>query len=394
MKILIVAQQWFPDLIGGAARVVRATAQGLAQSGNEVVVIVPQAPGEPAISRVDGVEVRRVVRRSLLPFTVTDIYEMWRTINAVPINRFDVVLAHGEAATVGALWARSGRPIACVFHSSGFREARNRRSLGVGPVEYLRSLGVEPFLYLSERLALRYANRILVLSEFSRQLVLALEPSAESRLQIVGGGVDLDFFNPAPARDTLRQHLGVPINETVVMTARRLVNRMGVDVLLDAFSELRRARDDLRLVVAGDGEMRASLEAQRDQLGLAQSVEFLGRVSDSRLRDWYRAADLFVVPTIADEGFGLITAEALACGTPVVGTQVGATKEILGPLDESLLAAGIDAPSLASAIDRTLARRDASLRARCHEYAKEHLAWSAVLAQWESALRSAGNRVV
>ena len=73
-------------------------------------------------------------------------------------------------------------------------------------------------------------------------------------------------------------------------------------------------------------------------------------MEESELRDWYRAADLVVLPTVAYEGFGMVTAEALATGTPVVGTPVGATPELLEPLDPRLVAAGSDPDALAAAI--------------------------------------------
>jgi len=354
-----------------------------------VVAIVPRCQGEPETSLVNGVELRRVLRRSTLPMTITELYEMRRAIRSAAQDRFDLILAHGDIAVVAALSVRPRLPIALVFHASGLREAQHRRSLGVTPIERLRSRGIEPFLYIYERLALRYASRILVLSDFSRRLVMDIEPRAASRLRVVGGGVDLDVFSPTADREALRRALGIGESEIVLMSARRLVNRMGIEMLLEAIRELRERREDLKLVIVGDGELRRSLEAQRDRLGMVDSAVFLGRVLDAQLIDWYRAADVFVLPTIAYEGFGMVTAEALACGTPVVGTDVGATSEILKPLDEDLLALGADSSSLAAAIDRVVERTTPEFRTRCHEYARAHLGWHAVICRWEQALLSA-----
>ena len=91
----------------------------------------------------------------------------------------------------------------------------------------------------------------------------------------------------------------------------------------------------------------------------------VGRVSDEELQEWHRAADLFVLPTVAYEGFGLVTAEALASGTPVVGTPVGATPELLVPLDARLVSRGTDAPALAEAMRTGLALATPELRERC-----------------------------
>jgi glycosyltransferase involved in cell wall biosynthesis len=107
------------------------------------------------------------------------------------------------------------------------------------------------------------------------------------------------------------------------------------------------------------------------------------------LPDWYRAADVVVMPTVAYEGFGLVTAEALACGTPVVGTRVGATPELLEPLDPRLLAADADPNALASTIDRALDLVSGELRRRCRDYAVARLSWDAAIAEWERVLEEA-----
>ena len=122
------------------------------------------------------------------------------------------------------------------------------------------------------------------------------------------------------------------------------------------------------------------------ELDLVDRVHFAGFVSELELVDWYRAADLFVLPTIAYEGFGLVTAEALASGVPVVGTPVGATPELLTPLDPRLVASAPDAEALATAVTDAFSFTDAEFRARCRRYACERFAWERVVGAWEEAL--------
>ena len=127
---------------------------------------------------------------------------------------------------------------------------------------------------------------------------------------------------------------------------------MGIDRLLRALPLL--GRDDVTLVIAGTGSLAGDLPRLAAELGLAERV-LVGPVSDdSRLVDWYRAADLFVLPTTAYEGFGMATVEALASGTPVVGTAIGATPELLAPLDPRLVAPTADPDALAAAIGEAL----------------------------------------
>ena len=173
-------------------------------------------------------------------------------------------------------------------------------------------------------------SRILVLSSFSRGLVEELHPKHADRIRVVQGGIDTRFFHPEGDQQAARRLLGLPAEASTSSHARRLDARMGLEELLRAFALVGDER--VTLAIVGRGMLEAALRNLASELGLASRVRFVGTVSDEELRDWYRAADLFVLPTTAYEGFGLATAEALACGTPVLGTPVGATPELLEPL--------------------------------------------------------------
>src|SRR6185436_4243444 len=150
-----------------------------------------------------------------------------------------------------------------------------------------------------------------------------------------------------------------------VVTLRNLEPRMGLIELLRAMPAVRAAQPDVRLVVAGTGPLAPALQAETAALGLASTVRFTGFVPEGDLPAFYGAADLFVLPTQALEGFGLVTLESLACGTPVAGTPIGATPELLEPLDRALVFDGASSESIARGLIRVLARGDAeALRER------------------------------
>lgn len=386
MKLLVVAPQWFPDAAGGQARVVSTTAIGLAERGHDVEVIVPRASGRPGYELTQGVAIHRAVRRSALPRSIVDIPQFAAAIRQYSPQSFDAIIAHGGTAGAAAGMIRPHRPTAYVFHSSAALEARDRRERGLDPIEAIRSRLVEPVLSLSERLAVRRADRLLVLSRFSEGLLKSRHPTLKVPTTIVGGGVDGRLFGPAPDRAALRARLGISASDKVMLTVRRLVPRMGLETLFAAFARVRREAQGAKLVVVGDGELRPSLEALRDDFGMAGDVRFLGVVTDADLVQWYQAADLFVLPTVAYEGFGMATVEALACGTPVVGTTVGATPEILGPFEPSLLVRDSSASALTEKLEEILAGLDDHLRNRCSEYAASRFAWDRVLTRWERAV--------
>jgi glycosyltransferase involved in cell wall biosynthesis len=276
-------------------------------------------------------------------------------------------------------------PLAVVFHASGALETQfelSRRKPGLGRVVARARV---PVLSLLERVALRGATRILVLSEYSKELVEARYPRLAARISVVSGGVDTDVFRPSDDRAADRASIGADADVPLLFTVRRLEPRMGLENLLDA-AALLRTRMAFQLVIAGDGTLAAALRARCRELRLDDCVSFLGRVPDDTLPIWYRAADVFVLPTIAYEGFGLVTAEALASGTPVVGTNVGATPELLTPLDPELVAVSPGRADLASAIEYALARSDEAFRDHARRYACERFAWTHVVPGWERAL--------
>ena len=272
-----------------------------------------------------------------------------------------------------------------VFHASALRELRFLRSQLPFGLERLRTYPLALPLTCFERLAARRAaSGIVALSEFSRSLLREDHGRAGERARILPAGIDLDRFSPADGVAAARTRLGVDPDAPLLVTVRRLEPRMGVEQLLRAVQRLADRR--LTLVVVGRGRLDAALRSLSAELGLEREVRFVGSVPDDELGDWYRAADLFVLPTAAYEGFGMVTAEALASGTPVVGTPVGATPELLAPLDPRLVARGTDADALADAISEALALTGPEFRRRCREYASERFSLETTIAEWERAL--------
>lgn len=207
-----------------------------------------------------------------------------------------------------------------------------------------------------EWLVMSRCRRIVVLSEFMRQRVMATHGIAPERIVLIPGAADPGHFRPAADRQALRRTLGLPEDRTILFTVRNLVPRMGLEMMVEAFSGLGDAGQRCLLVIGGEGPLRARLEAAIRQRQLEQVVRLAGFIPEEQLTAYYQAADLVLMPTAQLEGFGLVTVEALACGTPVVGTPVGAIPEVLNQIDPVLIASGADSPAFADALGRVLSR--------------------------------------
>ena len=385
MRILVAIDQWFPDRQAGSARLAAASAAGLAARGHDVTVLAPKN-GSVGESREAGVVVRRVLARNVLPQTLTDPVETWRHARELPEDGFDILLAHESTTAVGLRSRAKRTPLALMFHASAAREQRFLRSQLRPGLRKLSTYALAPPLDLLERQAVAAADRVLVLSDFSRSLLLEDHTLDGNRVSTVPGLVDTVRFAPGDGKAAARRRLGLEVEGPLLLTVRRLEPRMGIDRLLRALPLL--GRDDVTLVVAGAGSLAGDLPRLAAELGLAERVLFVGPVSDdSRLADWYRAADLFVLPTTAYEGFGMATVEALASGTPVVGTAIGATPELLAPLDPRLVAPTGDPDALAAVIGEALDfATTEEFASRCHAHADERYGLGSAIAAWEAAL--------
>ena len=199
-----------------------------------------------------------------------------------------------------------------------------------------------------ERIVYRRAGRVVVLSSAFGRLLVERYGVSPWRVRVVPPGVDLKRFTPG-VRELARGRLGLEERVFVVVCVRRLVPRMGLDLLLDAWAQ---ALTDLpvgaHLLLAGDGPLRCELEEKITNDGLHHSVDLLGRIDEGTLVDLYRAADVGVVPTRSFEGFGLVVIEAAACGTPTIVTRVGGLPEAVVGLESSLIVPAGDVRALAT----------------------------------------------
>lgn len=337
----------------------------------------------PRHERSAKLDVHRVLPMTRLPTSGTDL-----VATALAVRRmggpWDVALAHSSTTALGVISARLGIPVVRVYHASSVRELRFRRDHLRPGLERWANLLLEPFLGATDALSLPRSRRILVLSEFSRGLIAEDHSSVLERTVNVGGGVDTDAFSPGDGQAAARARLGVDGDQRLLLTVRRFDERMGIDLLLEAMSSIRMR--EAVLAIVGSGALEKRFKQLTAQLGIEHRVRFLGAVPDEELKDWYRAADCFVLPTVAYEGFGMVTAEALASGTPVIGTPIGATPELLLPLDERLVTAGTRVDDLVEAIVTLFDHLGPELRARSRRYAVEHLSWSRAIGAWEAVL--------
>jgi glycosyltransferase involved in cell wall biosynthesis len=202
-----------------------------------------------------------------------------------------------------------------------------------------------------ERLLARGTDAIVAVAPRQRDdLVERYRIAPAARVVVVPHGLDLAPFLEVPAVDpAAREALGLPQEAFVAVFAGRLVPIKDVATLLDAFARLRAATPGARLVIAGDGELRAELTARARSLGLEGAVHWLGWRRD--LVRLYAAADAVVLSS-RNEGTPLALIEGMAAGRPVVATAVGGVPDVVRDEVTGYLAAPGDAGALAAGLAR------------------------------------------
>ncbi|MGW2447607.1 glycosyltransferase [Streptomyces sp. NPDC001675] len=336
---------------GGVARVVLDLARAQLASGARVTVGCPGGELGSEL-RGTGAALRHWrAERSPGPGLAGEVRRLARLIEEV---RPELVHAHSAKAGLAARLAVRGR-VPTVFQPHAWSFA------AVG--------GVTAGLALRwERWGARWADRVLCVSEAER--ATGVRAGVHASYAVIPNGIDTARFSPAPAtaapaaptRAALLPDLDP--SAPLVVCVGRLCRQKGQDVLLRAWEQIRSAAPAARLVLVGDGPDRDALRARAHP-----SVRFAGAVADTV--PWYRAADLVVLPS-RWEGMALAPLEALACGRPVVLTDVDGARESLPPaLAPHCLVPAADPSALAGAVTALLA--DASLRAALADQGRRYV---------------------
>lgn len=241
-----------------------------------------------------------------------------------------------------------------------------------------------------ERRAYASGTRLITLSAAFREILCTQYGVPETRVSVVPGGVDVSRFQPAENRAVARARMGWPADRKIILCVRRLVKRMGLENLLEAFAKIAPRHPDALLVVAGRGPLADELRERAMTLGAGDRVLFAGFVTDEDLPSAYSGADFSIVPSDALEGFGLITLESLACGTPVLVTPIGGLPEAVSGLDQSLVLADCTVEALSTGFERGLGGGLPS-PAACREYAVENFAWPEIARRVLAVYQEAAN---
>jgi glycosyltransferase involved in cell wall biosynthesis len=392
MNILILADVFFPDTIGGAGRVAYHLSHELAVRRHVIHVLSRDPDGD--LPSYQMLEPNLFVHRFLTPskeslgLLVNETKNSFTTAKELNShNHYDCICAHQSLATIGPLLCRKLRhlPVAFFFHSPWHEEYLVKKS----PQEGLFEKFVASCMKWVERQVLTKASKIFVLSRYMERRLRILHKIPEVKIVIIPGGVDLERFTlPEKGKAKAKELLANPSDRTVFLTIRNLVPRMGLENLIEAFKASYTLREKGLLFIGGEGFLKESLRALVEKHGLEKSVHFLGRIPEEDLPLYYQAADFFLLPTRELEGFGLVILEAMASGTPVLGTPIGAIPETISLFSRNLLFGGTRHEDIRTKLEDVVQhpekyRFDAE---SCRRFVEERYSWKKMAAAFEEQM--------
>lgn len=261
----------------------------------------------------------------------------------------------------------------------------------LGAVKY-KSIATIPMIATTrlavEKTLLETADRVVATSPQEKKHMRELV-SAKGNIDIIPCGTDIRRFGSI-SKQQARQKLGIGSDTKVVLYVGRFDPRKGIETAVRAVGQSQlRGNADIKLIIGGgsrpgqsDGKERERIEGIVGELGLSDVTVFPGRLGPSDLPVYYAAADVCVVPSHY-EPFGLVTIEAMACGTPVVGSDVGGLQFTVVPEETGLLCPPKDVAAFAGAIDRILANPEWGMQMgqAARKRVESKFSWDGVAAQ-------------
>jgi len=295
------------------------------------------------------------------------------------IDACDIFVSHFAPYAFPALDLIASRPLVVHFHGPWKAE-----SLIDGDSFFKASVKG-----LIEKAVYARGRKFIVLSRAFGTILAQSYGVLERDIRVIPGGVETARFETAHSRAASRERIGWPQDRPIVLSVRRLVKAKGLENFVEAAARVVRSVPDVLFLIAGTGPLAQTLQRAIDERALGNNVRLCGFISEETLPAAYAAADLFVVPTIALEGFGLVVIESLAAGTPVLVTPVGGLPEVVCDLDERLIFAGLTPDDIARGIVDALVpsgARPLPTREECRAYARR-FAWKNVAARVANVYR-------
>ena len=350
MRIGMISRTIPPYDRGGIQTHVYNLAKCLAKQGIEVHLFIMGKK-----QKMDNIIIHPV-RAFGFPRLTAGLYMTFALNAARHARRHKLDLVHGHAYYSFGYALTKKLPFVLTIH--GTQLSYLRATLETNPTP--NHVMTDSIAMMMERYCIKKADRLIVTCKKNKQEIMDELRLDEERVRIVYQGVDVERFSPSKCEGKR------------VLFVGRVHERKGIDRVLKAWVKVHKEDEDAKLLVAGRGEFEAQYKKMAYDLGLKDSVEFLGHVAEEELPSLYTSSSLFVMPSYY-EAFGLVTLEAMAAGLPVLATDTGIAPEAIEKGKNGYL---IDDENMADRILEVLASdKMKAMGRRSRQIVEERFTW-------------------
>lgn len=341
---------------GGGAVLILRIAQAAAEQGYQVDVLSTNFQFKKEIAATGlGTVSLDCIWREIRPLRdLCGLFILYRFLRSSP---YDIVHTHtSKAGLIGRAAAYFARIPVIIHTVHGFAFHEESRPI------------VVRFYSALERLAAKWCNKIVTVSNYHRKWAIDLRISKPNHILAIPNGISPSRVVPLVPRDHFRTALGVASSDVLLVSAGRLAPQKGIEYLIEAVKILVDGGiNNLRVLIAGDGPLKNFLENKTVELGLQSRFIFLGFRSD--VADVVNAGDIAVMPT-EREGLSIALLEAMAMGKPIVTTVIGSNLEVTEHGKHARLVNPKDTQALAGAIRELVL--DKGLSAKLGDSSRNH----------------------
>jgi glycosyltransferase involved in cell wall biosynthesis len=282
---------------------------------------------------------------AIVPLRLKALFNYWLKKKVVLFYKPDVIYAHSPESALPFLIGKKDVPV--VFHQHGsFNPVENT------DIAWARNRLFKIIFNLIIQFIYTRADAIIAIDKICYSQ--ATKSGAAKKTFLITNPVDRALFKPNDKyRLKIRNQLKIAEQDTVILFAGRLSRKKQVHLIIEALYRGRQKGLDWKLVIAGEGPLKKDLKEQTKRLKLTAWVHFIGSVSNNQIPAIYNSADVVALPS-KDEGIPMMLLEALACGIPVVATNVGGIPEIIKSNLNGVIIAEQNADCLFEGIERCL----------------------------------------
>jgi glycosyltransferase involved in cell wall biosynthesis len=340
--------------------------EGLAQKGHEVIVISTKHPSGRKYEEINGIRLYYLENTTFgSPRRGWKNESLRAFLEILKVEKIDLIVSQSKAGYGILNFAKTeGIPSVTINHGyetmilwSILNQVANFRT---GYAEVLKTLLSSIYYSLFQEYTLLINSSAIIAVSDKVAKVIGRRPLIDrNKIRIINYGIDLEVFRSSKKnRRETRRALNLLDEDRVILFLSLISKQKGADVAIRAFKLLSREAKNIKLIVAGDGDYLPGAKQLAKSLAIADKVIFPGFVRNEDTSLFYNASDVFIFPTLRLESFGIVIAEAMACGKPVIASNIGSIPNVIDNEVNGILIPPGDYRELASQIRRFLKDQD------------------------------------